>query len=135
MRLISVIIGAENSKTRFNESSLLLNYGFANFENKSLVSSTTPLLSVNIQKGKVDSCDVFALEDFSTIVRKGDEVTYETSFDLPDSIKAPLENGEKIGKVCVTKNGTVIKEIDLVVKEDIKHISYFDSAKKVIENW
>lgn len=135
MRLISVVIGAENSKTRFNESSLLLNYGFANFENKSLVNSTTPLLSVKIQKGKVDSCDVFALEDFSTIVRKGDETTYETSFHLPDSIKAPLENSEKIGKVCVTKNGTVIKEIDLVVKEDIKHISYFDSAKKVIENW
>ena len=36
MRLISVIVGAENSKTRFNESATLLNYGFANFESRKL---------------------------------------------------------------------------------------------------
>ena len=39
MRLISVIVGAENSSKRFNECSELFNYGFSNFESKNLVST------------------------------------------------------------------------------------------------
>ena len=135
MRLISVVIGAENSKMRFNESSLLLNYGFANFENKFLVDILSPIANLNVKKGKTESCDVFAKESFVAILKKGDESTYTTSLDLPKDLKAPLEVGDKVGSVKVVKDGVVVKEIDLIVKDDIGHISYFDSAKKVIENW
>lgn len=135
MRLISVIIGAENSKTRFNESSLLLNYGFANFENKFLVDVNTPISNLPISKGKMENCDVYASENFVAIMKKGNNTTYETNVNLPTTLKAPLKNGQKVGSVKVTKDGNIVKEIDLIVKTDVKHSSYFDSAKKVIENW
>ena len=135
MRLISVIIGADNSKTRFNESSKLLTYGFGNFENRFLVNSQNSLATLDISKGKSDTCDVFAKEDFAIVVKKGDNTTYETIVDLPKKLKAPLKNGEKVGTIKVTKDGNIIKEIDIIVKNDIKHISFFDSVGKVVENW
>ena len=135
MRLISVIIGADNSKTRFNESSKLLTYGFGNFENRFLVNSQNSLATLDISKGKSDACDVFAKEDFAIVVKKGDNTTYETIVDLPKKLKAPLKNGEKVGTIKVTKDGNIIKEIDIIVKNDIKHISFFDSVGKVVENW
>ena len=135
MRLISVIIGADNSKTRFNESSKLLLYGFGNFENKFLVDSNIALATLEISKGKKDCCEVFAKENFATVVKKGDSTTYETILDLPKKLKAPLKNGEKVGVIKVTKDGNIIKEIDIIVKNDIKHISFFDSIGKVLENW
>ena len=52
MRLISVIVGAQNSQTRFNECSKLFNYGFANFENKSIINSQTPIFDLPVNKGK-----------------------------------------------------------------------------------
>lgn len=135
MRLISVIIGAENSKTRFNESSLLLNYGFANFENRFLVDMTNPISNLPVSKGKMENCDVFASENYVAIVKKGDNLEYETTINLPNNLKAPLKVGDKVGTIKVTKDGTVIKEIDLIVKSDIKHSSYFDTIGKVVENW
>lgn len=135
MRLISCIIGAENSKTRFNESSLLLNYGFSNFENKFLVSVDTALSTLPVTKGKTDEVEVFASENFTAVVKKGDKDKYETILKLPEKVKAPLKAGDKIGSVIVTKDGNIVKEIDVVVKENIKHSSYFDSLGKVAENW
>lgn len=135
MRLISVIIGAENSKTRFNESSLLLSYGFANFENKLLVDISAPLKKVKVNKGKLDEVDVYGEENFSVIVKKGDNLTYETNMEIPDAVKAPLENGDVVGKVMITKEGSVIKEVNVIVKEDIKHSSYLDNFNKIVENW
>lgn len=135
MRLISVIIGAENSKTRFNESSLLLSYGFANFENKLLVDISAPLKKVKVNKGKLDEVDVYGEENFSVIVKKGDNATYETNMEIPDAVKAPLKNGDVVGKVVITKEGSVIKEVNVIVKEDIKHSSYLDNFNKIVENW
>ena len=135
MRLISVIIGAENSKTRFNESSLLLSYGFANFENKLLVDMNSPLQTVKVNKGKIEEVEVYGEETFSVIVKRGDDATYETNVEIPDNIKAPLKNGEVVGKVVITKEGNVIKEVNVVVKEDVKHSSYLDSFNKIVENW
>ena len=135
MRLISVIIGAENSKTRFNESSLLLSYGFANFENKLLVDMNSPLQKVKVNKGKIEEVEVYGEETFSVIVKKGDNAIYETNVEIPDNIKAPLKNGEVVGKVVITKEGNVIKEVNVVVKEDIKHSSYLDNFNKIVENW
>ena len=135
MRLISVIIGAENSKTRFNESSLLLSYGFANFENKLLVDISAPLKKVKVNKGKLDEVDVYGEENFSVIVKKGDNATYETNMEIPDAVKAPLENGDVVGKVVITKEGSVVKEVNVIVKEGIKHSSYLDNFNKIVENW
>ncbi len=135
MRLISCIIGAENSKTRFNESSLLLNYGFSNFENKFLVSVDTALSTLPVTKGKADEAEVFANENFTAVVKKGDKDKYETILKLPEKVKAPLKSGDKIGSVIVTKDGNIVKEIDVVVKENIKHSSYFDGLGKIAENW
>ena len=135
MRLISVIIGAENSKTRFNESSLLLSYGFANFENKLLVDISAPLKKVKVNKGKLDEVDVYGEENFSVIVKKSDNATYETNMEIPDAVKAPLENGDVVGMVVITKEGSVIKEVNVIVKEGIKHSSYLDNFNKIVENW
>ena len=135
MRLISVIVGAENSKQRFNECSNLFNYGFNNFENKKLVSIENPLTSINVSKGKIDSTDVYAKENFSAIVKKGDDLDYKVNPCLPNSIKGGIKAGESVGKNEIVKNGEVVKEIDVVLKEDLEKMTYLDSVKNVLEKW
>lgn len=135
MRLISCIIGAKNSKTRFNEASLLLNYGFSNFENKFLINKDVALSVIPVNKGKVEEIELFANENFTAVVKKGNDEKYETIFKLPDFVKAPMKAGDKVGSVVLTKDGNVIKEIDVVLKQDVKHNSYFDNLNKIAENW
>lgn len=135
MRLISVIIGAKDSKTRFNESALLFNYGFANFEYQKIVDSDVMLANVNVEKGKEQSVDVFAKESFGAVVKKGDKSGFETSVDIQSSISAPVRAGEGVGEIVVSRNGNIIKSIPVIVKTDIKHLSLFETAHKIVEKW
>lgn len=135
MRLISVVLGAENSKTRFNESATLLNYGFANFESEKLVDSDSALAVLPVSKGKKDIAEIFAKESFSAVVKKGTKSGYETTTNLCATVKAPTKAGDQVGEIVVSRNGNVIKKIPLCVKEDIKHLSFFETAHKVVEKW
>ena len=43
--------------------------------------------------------------------------------------------GDVVGKLTISKNGVIVKEIDLIVGSDIDAISYGDSLKEIISNW
>lgn len=135
MRLISVIVGAPNSKTRFNECSSLFNYGFANFENKSLLDSSTPCKKMPVNKGKKESVDIFSSEDYSVVTKKGDKSSYEVSYELPEKISAPRKAGEEVGKAIISKDGQVVKEISLVVNETLEKLSLKDCFEKIVHEW
>lgn len=135
MRLISVIIGAENSKTRFNECSKLFNYGFANFESKEIVGVENPLCEIAVNKGKDESVEVYAKEAFSMIARKGEKQNIEVSYSHPEKINAPTKAGDKIGRAIISKDGNVIKELDLIIKTNIDKLSLKDCFDKVTRGW
>ena len=135
MRLISVIVGAKNSQTRFNECSKLFNYGFANFENRVLLDSTKAIKSLQVNKGKCENIDVFAKEDFSVTTKKGQEADIEISYQLPDKISAPAKQGQTIGKAILSKDGTVLKEIDIILNDSIEGLTVKDCFDRIANKW
>ena len=59
MRLVGVVIGVDDSKTRFKEMSNLFDYGFANYQNKMVSSSEVPVTIAKFKNAK-DYTQVFA---------------------------------------------------------------------------
>lgn len=135
MRLISVVIGSKTGQDRFNESASLFNYGFANFENKNIISSTTPLGNIEVKRAKINEIEYYAEKPFYGLCKKGETDAFKTEIELDDSISAPIKAGEKIGTITVIKDGQVKEEIAIVVKEDVKVLSYSESIKKIASNW
>lgn len=135
MRLIGVVLGAKNSTERFNETSKLLSYGFNHFENKQIVSMDQPITEIPVIRSKIKNIPVYASEDFYGVARKGESVDYSVSIDSLDKIKAPLNKDDKIGTLTVSRNGVVIKQIDLVVSQNIDKLTYVDGLKEIISKW
>lgn len=135
MRLISVVIGSKTGQDRFNESASLFNYGFANFENKNIISSTTPLGNIEVKRAKINEIEYYAEKPFYGLCKKGETDAFKTEIELDDYISAPIKAGEKIGTITVIKDGQVKEEIAIVVKEDVKVLSYGESIKKIASNW
>lgn len=135
MRLIGVVIGAKNGQARFNETASLFNYGFANFENRCVVNTEDALGSAQVRRSKTTEVNYYAEENFYSLVKKGESDGFTTEVELAGSVSAPLKAGDTIGKLLVLKDGNVEKEINLVVKEDIKKLSYKESLNKVISKW
>lgn len=135
LKPIAVIIGAGDSKTRFDESRALMDYVFDNYDNKLVVSSAEPIGKIKVKKAVVDAAQVFARENFYDLVKKGDKEVPSVNIEIAESVKAPIGRADAVGKVIVTEDGKVVAEIDVVTNEDIKAMSYFDAVRKAVESF
>ena len=135
MRLISVVIGAKNSQTRFNECSKLFNYGFANFESRKILDCQKAIEILPVGKGKINEVEIFSAEDFAVTTRKGQESDIEVTYSLPEKVSAPTKSGQVIGKAILSKDGNLIKERDVIVKTDIDKLSFKDCFDRVASAW
>lgn len=136
MRLISVVIGAKSTKDRFDISSSLLNYGFANYENKLVLDSSKPIENkIKIKNAKENEIEISYKENFYYLSKKGEKNEFKFKYELPTNLKAPLKQNQKIGKVYVVLDGTVVGEVDIVSSKDYNKMTYKDNLNKVIDNY
>ena len=135
MRLVAVIVGAKDSQTRFNECSQLFNYGFANFENISLINIDEAIGQSSVVKGKIQQIDVYPSQECKVLIKKDEENPYKVDYDFSQSVKAPINAGDVVGKIIVSKNGVVTKEIDLISRDRVEKLGYVDTLKKITEKW
>ncbi len=135
MRLIAVVLGAQTSTARFNETSKLLNFGFTNFENRQIVDKTSIIGQIEVLKSKTKQTNVYPKENYFVVSKKGENSSYSVDIELDNTIKAPIKCGDVCGKVIISKDGVMIREIDAVILENIEKISYKDGLKEIISNW
>lgn len=135
MRLVSVVVGAKDSQTRFNECSQLFNYGFANFENVLLVDASKSVGQASVSKGKTSAVELYPSQNYYALVKKNEESPFAVEFELSSVVKAPVSEGENVGKITISKNGVVTKEIAVVTREAVEKLGYLDTLKKIGEKW
>lgn len=133
MRLIGVVIGEKESKTRFNEMAEMFNYGFANFENKVVLTSDQPILEAEVLAAKQKTIKVYPEKDYVKFLKKGEEFKYNLDYRL-NKIKAPLKAGDEVGKLYILDDkNIVIEEMPLVVKENVERIKYKEILIKIFK--
>ena len=135
MRFIAVSLGAKDAKSRFANVTKLLNFAFANFENKQILQSNIPLCKLDVNHSKTKQLELFAKEDFYVLNKKGENNEFELTYNLPKSVNAPVKKGDEIGSVTISKNGNVIAEIALCSNENVEKLNFKDALSEVISNW
>jgi len=126
MRLITVVMGEEDSSTRNSETTKMLDYGFNMYTIEKMLSTNSSLGMIEVDKGKIEQVDIVPMEDVNILNTKTGEkrnVTYE--MDLYN-IKAPVKNGEEVGKLNIIENGKNIKSIGITIKEDVEKANFFE---------
>lgn len=133
MRLIGVVLGAENGKARFAETSKLLNYGFNNFENKMIIDSSKPINEkAKILSGKEKEVEVKPKENLYIITKKREEnKDISTTYRLLET-QAPIKVGDKVGEIYVLKDDIVICQTDLISTKNVDKATMIDNINKVV---
>ena len=130
MSLIGVVLGAETGKQRFADAAALLDYGFANFAVKELKAPKNLPETVEVEGGMEKtaplSCDISA----AIVVNKAsdDEAHYEIS--LPETLSAPVEQGEKVGSVTC-KVGGETKSFDVISAAEVPRAAFMPVLNSV----
>ena len=104
------------TRYQFKESRELLEWGFQNFERVSLLDESADLWEVPVTLS--DEQDHVVVQPRGSIERTMpvdfDPEQAKLEPDLPESVEAPVEAGQKLGTVTLTYNGKDYGTLDLV---------------------
>lgn len=129
MRLISIVMNEPTTEKRSSDTIKLLNYGFANYKIKVVMPKDQDLGSIEIKNGKKETVGIKLTEDATNLESISDNKKYGFNINV-DKIKAPIKVGDIIGKLEITIDGSVKKEIPITVKEDVKKANIWDLYKR-----
>ena len=135
LSLIAVVMKAPTSAKRFKNASSLLDFGFANFEYKKMISKDDIIKNVKIEKGVISETNVIAEKNCGTLIKKGNDFNIEQKIEMPDVIQAPVKKGDIVGKVIYRLNEKNIGECNLIVMQDIDKIGFFNMERYVLNKW
>lgn len=128
--LIAVIMGAPDTKTRFEEAKSLLNYGFSVCRLYIDEEPDIPEM-IAIKGGIEEEAGIKAGGEFRYLDIEGSDLgAIEKVIELPEYADAPVSAGEEAGTIRYVLNGSEIGSIPIVYTEDIGKAFYKDYLKK-----
>ena len=126
MRVIAVVMGEPDSKTRNAEVSSMLDYMYAQYEIEKLLSTESIIGKVEVDKSKDKYVELVPLEDVTVLQSKVGEkknATYEVNLN---EIKAPVKKGDVVGTLTIKENETETRSINITVNKDVKKANFFE---------
>ncbi len=118
MELIAVVMKGETADKRNADAKALLNYGFSAY---ALVSAAPeePLPALPVTMGETDSVSLTLPPDALTaVVEKGQAASLERRIDLPESLPAPVRQGQQVGTLTLCSGDTELMTVPILAAED-----------------
>lgn len=135
LSLVGVILKADTTKTRFAEAKQILDYGFNNYGYKEFAKAGEIINNIEVEKGVLDTLNVIYESDSGSLIKKGQMDEIKQDIILETKVTAPIEKGQKLGEVVYTLNGQEVGKTALIAEEEVKRLSYINSASHILWEW
>src|SRR5215475_8736407 len=118
-RLIVVINGLEDSEDRATEAKKMLEWGYRNFETRTLIAADQALGYARVFGGETRSVKLTTPEPVKVMVSKqgNDKLIARVVYNGP--VRAPVTVGQQVGVVRVWRGGNVAMEQPLYAAETV----------------
>jgi D-alanyl-D-alanine carboxypeptidase (penicillin-binding protein 5/6) len=126
-RVIAVVSGFGTKNLRSSESLKLLNWGFQNTNTFEVSNKAETVFELDTWLGKKNKINAITKDEYFLTVNKKDIRYLNFTLKYSGPIKAPIQKGEKIANLVITKKNEIIKILPLYAAEDLKKINFFKS--------
>ena len=120
---IAVIMGAESSESRNADAAALIEYGFANYTLCPALDSAIP--PVPVEGGEADSVQPGLSGEDGILLPKSSAQSLERHVSLPESVSAPVEEGQRLGTLTLSARGEILREIPLTAGASVPRLTSF----------
>jgi serine-type D-Ala-D-Ala carboxypeptidase (penicillin-binding protein 5/6) len=119
IRLIVVVNGLEDPEDRASEAKKMLEWGFRNFEVRTLFAAQQPVGYAKVFGGDSRSVKLASPEPIKVMVQKngGDKLIARVVYKGP--VRAPIEAGQPVGSVKVWRGGNIAMEAPVYAAEPV----------------
>jgi len=125
LSLIGVVMGFENSKLRNAAAKKLLDFGFANYKIVTPEKSKDIPENLDVIGGVEEKVKLTTDKIPSILVDKANNGEIMQKVTISGPLKAPVEKGEKVGKVEVLINGKTECEYAIITCEKAEELTFF----------
>lgn len=124
-RLVLVMNGLHSKKERADEAEKLLEYGFREFQNYSLLKAGEVVTDAQTWLGTQETVPAVVSEDVTLTMHRlnHDKLTANAVLELP--IPAPIVKGQQIGKVVFSAPDTEDVSVPLLAGQDVEEAGLF----------
>ena len=132
LELIAVVLGAGNSKERFSGAKTLLDWGFANFEIITPDTNGKFSSEIKVTHGVDPTVKIRSEKCSQVLVEKGsvDKISYEVN--IPESIAAPVKEGQVIGEIIIRADSEIIEKCSIISEENVEEMTFLNALKALI---
>ena len=119
MRLIVVVNGLEDPDDRATEAKKMLEWGFRNFEARTLFAPQQPVGYAKVFGGDSRSVKLASPEPINVMVQKNgtDKLIARVVYNGP--VRAPIESGQQVGVVKVWRGAKIAMEAPVYAAESV----------------
>lgn len=135
MQLICVVMAAPTSADRFDDARKLLDYGFANYAIKRIVTKDESLGEIEILKGTQKYVGAVAKNDYDALTSKGNNSDTKREIVFDENICAPIKIGDRLGEIKLYNDEGYISNVEIVASTDVKKITYATMLGRVFMSW
>lgn len=132
---ISSVLGSgwpPNRNFKWSDTTKLMDYGVKNFNQKTIFDGINDFKTVLIEKGLKKTVSTYVEGNLELLMKEDDRINY--TFNIPQSLAAPIHEGNTIGYLKVTVNDESCAEFPIKIAETVEKIDFnycIDQAIKI----
>jgi serine-type D-Ala-D-Ala carboxypeptidase (penicillin-binding protein 5/6) len=136
LRLIVVVNGLKSEKERADEGKKLLEWGFHHFQSNLLFAEGQEIAQAKVYGGEKGRVPLTAAKAVQLMVPKGAREKIIARVVYTGPVRAPVQQGQKIGMLKVWRNDSLVLEVPLQATEGVETGSMsqraFDAATELV---
>lgn len=131
VKLVAVILGAPDTKTRFREAAALLDLGFATCKMYCDDGSDLDLSKIKVRKGNETTISAGLKEPFRYVISdESDAMNMKKEIKIKKELQAPIKEGDVVGQCIFSSNEKILGYVDIISLDNIDKLTYQSCMKR-----
>ncbi len=116
-QLVSVVL---NAPQMWEDTVRLLDFGYAHYRWETVVEIGRPLKTVGVQGGMEERVVLLSGEHLGLPLKENEAELLRFHFAVPEQLRAPLQEGEKVGSLQIFFGSQQVGEVPLVAAKEVR---------------
>ncbi len=134
LRIIGILLGYSDTKTRNNEAVSLLDYGFSQYNTRVLISKNKTVKRISLNKADVNKVNLLLKNDLVIIQKIGSNPKKYTYKIKLKSISFPIKKGDTLGVIYLMDNHKIVKSVDLISDSNVLKANFFKQYYNILKD-
>jgi D-alanyl-D-alanine carboxypeptidase (penicillin-binding protein 5/6) len=124
-RLVLVVNGLDSVRSRTSESQALIEWGFREFDNYTLLRAGQPVEKVAVWLGTAKTVPVALKDDLTLTMLRSARKKAKVSVVVNEPIAAPIQKGQQVATLRITAPDTETIDLPLLAAESVERLGMF----------